>query len=277
MNKLLSAGFARLWKSKLFWACAIFNLGLAIWFCCDLSYYNTTYNQVTKLDSIFYQYLISMMVIIPMFTAIFIGTEYSNGTVRNKFIVGHSRLSVYMSNLIVCCTANLLITAAFIFGCLVFGIPLLGFFSAPIKDTAFLIFSSFLTVIALTALITAVAMLLQNKAASAVTSIIAVLVLFLSASVIDQKLHEPELQASYIALDENGEFKVGDPEPNPLYVGGTTRDILEFFDDFLPTGQAIQMSNFNIERSARWWYLSLIFAAASTGIGFTLFHKKDLR
>ena len=278
MSNLLSSGFSRLWKNKLFWLCIIFNIGFSCVLCTDRHTAKVEYGYEETIDSIFYAYApVMMMIIIPMFTTLFIGTEYSDGTIRNKFIIGHSRLSIYLSNLIVCSAANILISAAAILTSIAVGFPLLGFFNMPIKNALYLTLCTFLADISMTALVTLIAMLIQNKAGSAVASIVIALALLMTTSIIYERLNEPELQTNYIYMDENGEIQPGDPAPNPLYVSGTTRAVLEFTNDFIPSGQSIQVSNLDVERSSRWWYFSLILTAAAVGAGFEFFRRKDIR
>lgn len=277
MSRLLSADFSRLWKSKLFWGCIIFNFVFSYMLCKDRSAMNLLAGYKEEpLESVFFNYAAFLMIIIPMFNTLFIGTEYSDGTIRNKLIFGHSRFSIYMSNLIVCSTANLLIDLSFMLAGAIFGIPLLGFFEAPFGQIIYLILCTFLSAITMTALVAIISMLNQNKATAAVTSIVICCILMLAASMIDENLQRNEfLREGFI--DSCGELQISDPKPNPDYIGGTERKVLEFLDDCLPTGQAIQVSNFDVNRSERWWYLSLLLLIPSVGTGYAFFRRKDIR
>ncbi|MDR1616788.1 MAG: ABC transporter permease [Syntrophomonadaceae bacterium] len=59
-------------------------------------------------------------------TALHVGREYMNGTIRNKIIAGHSRTAVYGSAFVVSATSALIIVTAFIVSMLALGIPLQG-------------------------------------------------------------------------------------------------------------------------------------------------------
>ena len=50
-----------------------------------------------------------MGLVAAILTSMFIGSEYSDGTIRNKLVVGHSRMRIYLANLIVCSVACVLI------------------------------------------------------------------------------------------------------------------------------------------------------------------------
>lgn len=273
MNKLLFSNFSRLLKSKLFWGCVIFNFCFAYLLCTDRNGLNMLSGDSIPLDSVFFTYAFTMMIIIPLFNSLFIGTEYSDGTIRNKIIIGHSRFSIYMANFIVCVLANILISLAFILSCIVFGMPMLGFFQTPINHILYLIFCTFISVIAMTALVTAIAMINKYKATSTVICIVLALLLLTTTSIIDERLQGPEMQTSGF-IDSSGELQLSAPIH---YVSGTKQTVYEFLDDFIPTGQAIQVSNLDTERSYRWWYLSLILTLFSVGSGYIFFRRKDIR
>lgn len=274
MNKLLYADFSRLWKNKLFWACIAFNLFAEGFLSYDTAYWNNIYSYNNPLENTFYYYIIIMMIIAPIFTAMFIGTEYSNGTFRNKLVVGHSRLAVYVSNLTTCSIANLIISAAGIIGGLAVGIPLLGTFEMPLNSAVYLIFCSMLTVIAMTALVTLISMLTDNKATNVVVCILIAAALLFTSSKVINALNAPEITSMYWTDD----MQPVNPIPNPAYIDGTQRMIYEFIIDFLPTGQALQTGYVEqLEHRERLWYFSLIFTAAATAIGSACFNKKDLR
>ncbi|MGY3662454.1 MAG: hypothetical protein ACXAHE_00930 [Roseburia sp. 1XD42-69] len=46
----------------------------------------------------------------------FLGTDYSDGTIRNKLTVGHTRTNIYLANLIVTFAAGLLIMCVWFIG-----------------------------------------------------------------------------------------------------------------------------------------------------------------
>ena len=76
-------------------------------------------------------------------------------------------------------------------------------------------------------------------------------------------------------VTDSGETIPGDP--NPRYVGGTARAVLETIQNLLPTGQALQYMRMQIAHPARLLLYSLIDTAAFTAVGFALFRKKDLK
>lgn len=57
---------------------------------------------------------------------LFVGTEYSDGTIRNKLSAGHARRDIYLSKLIVCAAADVVIYVVYILVVLGLGQILLG-------------------------------------------------------------------------------------------------------------------------------------------------------
>lgn len=276
MNKLLAANFSRLKKDKVFWICMIFMAGLGI-FLRVISYMSmkrTGY--IVPLDRNFFFHSTFIPIISSAFCSLFVGTEYSDGTIRNKIIVGHTRISIYLSNLIVCAAANFLFCTIYLAASLAVGIPLLGFFQTDVKFIFVLALDIFVMSLAFSAIFTLISMLCQNRAITAVICIFSAFIFLFIGSYIYSKLLEPEMYEPY-SYTVNGEITAGDTEPNPNYIGGTQRKIYEFLYDFLPGGQAIQLADMT---TVHLWQLplySFIFTILCTGFGLVFFRKKDLK
>ena len=105
MRKLLSANFARLGKDKVFWitAVAVFISSLVTIFnssgSADLM---ISSGYPVTLDDYFFNHAPMMGLYYAVFISLFLGTEYSDGTIRNKLAVGHRRLDVYLANYMTC-------------------------------------------------------------------------------------------------------------------------------------------------------------------------------
>jgi hypothetical protein len=65
--------------------------------------------------------------------------------------------------------------------------------------------------------------------------------------------------------------------PNPNYLEGFERKIYEFVNDFLPTGQAIQLSQFMDFHFVRMILCSISILVFTTLIGVYFFRRKDLK
>ena len=140
MRKLLSGNFARLWKSRVFWVLQGFSFGFGV-FAYALVAYNTRNLGQGWLEyeahGYFFLWVFYIAVIIALFACFFIGTDYSDGTVRNKMIVGHSREEIYLSFLLTTITAAFFFVFAYLLAVLLVGLPpFRNGSSAPCAGTA---------------------------------------------------------------------------------------------------------------------------------------------
>ena len=278
MTKLLSAGFTRLFKSRVFWIMLMICVLLQVFVCVD----NFRFEQKTPegsvlLDDIVFSIIPAIGFISSALISLLLGEEYSDGVVRNKLTVGHRRSHIYLSNLIVCTAGSFLALAALFLTGGLLGFALFGGFTYETGMLFRLFLCSFLLTAALSAIDVLVVMSCQNKAVAAVLSLGLVLVMVFVGSYLDSVLNEPEMQYGAMVMDENGVMEFEDPAPNPRYVSGMTRTVMGVAEDFIPMGQALQINNFALERSARWPVLSIVVFTAVSALGYAIFKKKDIK
>lgn len=276
MSKLLSANFLRLRHSRLFWAGMIlmFVFGLLP----VLSLYNmhVRYGYDTVLDSTLFSYAILIGLVTAIFTSLFVGTDYSDGTIRNKLIVGHTRIAIYLANLVTTGVAALLFCLSCLVSTLALGLPLLGAPVAGLQTLCPLLFGSLLLALAFAAIYTMVGMVCSNKAAVAVICLVALMLLMIGSSWVVAMLTEPEFYENY-ALTGDGEIEVIENVRNPRYPTGVWRDVLEFLNDFLPTGQSMQYSQMQVAHPWLMALWSFLIALGATLAGVLVFRRKDIQ
>jgi len=245
----------------------------------------------TKNGNVFYGCLFEclplMGLISAIFTSLFIGSEYSDGTIRNKIIVGHSRIRIYLANLIVCAIASVLISLSYTVGVFVIGNMNGGELITETATIFLCMISSLMISVTFASIMTLLAILNTNKAGNVVVSMILALVLLVSGSFIHQKLGEPKLYDNYVTVNEMGIPTQVEQLPNPQYIEGTPRIVLEVLSDLLPSGQAIQLADaFDTEGMTdesianapyRWMGYSLLVTFLTSVLGIALFRKKEIR
>ena len=101
MRSLLSANFLRLKRSHLFWGTLILSFGFGVWVAVTQVLEQMRYGGFEDSPA-FSRYTSIIGVVIAVFVSMFFGTEYSDGTIRNKLITGRSRVSIYLANLVWC-------------------------------------------------------------------------------------------------------------------------------------------------------------------------------
>lgn len=284
MRNLLSAGFARLWRSKALWLSCVFLAGEVI------TALRTRYNDrvtlgVTNyLDGGFFYYVVFIGILVAVVTTLLLGTEYSDGTLRNKVTVGCQRRDIYLANLIVCSVAALIMCAASIIPGLCVGLPLLGGFHMGVMRAVLFIIGTLTLALAFAAIFTLLAMLVSNRTVSAVAAILLALTLMAVGVYIDSRLQAgPTVDGLVIhTTDEAGAIDwdntVTQQTPNPLYLpDGPLRTAFDFLHDFTPGGQMMQFAAVCPKRPEMLVVYNVVIIALTTALGVFLFRRKDLK
>lgn len=273
MRNLLSANFMRLWKSRSFWIAASVMAGIGI-FEVVVSRWAAD-GAAMPLEMRYMIFPLLAGIVLSAFCALFVGTEYGDGTLRNKVAAGHSRTAVYLSQLAVCAAVGVLLCFAYILPFLAAGIPLLGFFqTAPAVVLRATLYALLMTA-ALAAVFTLISMLYANRAAAAVLSISLAYFLIFLGIFLNSRLSEPEMTAA-VEYIQDGQILLREAAPNPAYVGGLKRAVYQFLSD-LPGCQAVRLAHLTPEPQWELPLYSCAVLAASTGAGLALFRKKDIR
>lgn len=275
MCNCLRADFVRLFRSRFFWILIVFLFGSGA--------LSTFDNSGRALDNDLILIFAAVMLLGPIFAAFFIGTDYSDGTIRNKLIVGNSRAAVYFSNLIVCCAAAELMTLSFSLPMVTLG-PITGRgYAQTAEELLFRLLIVNIALFAAIALTVLITMLVKSRSSAIVIGTLLSLGMFICASFIEGRLGEPEYFQGAMYVDEDGNIQY-DPytkEENPYYIGnGTTRKMLEVVYDVLPIGQMMQVSIWEESDSAHGGLLLLYSAgvlAATILIGVPTFQRGNLK
>ena len=228
------------------------------------------------MDSTIFIYTLFVPLMVSLLTALFIGSDYSDGTMRNKLIAGQVRKNIYAANLVVNMEAAFLLCFAFWISHVCIGTPLLGWFVSDAKKMLGYLLVTLTTVAACVAIFTLISMLCSNKAYSVAGCILIIFMLLFVGVRITAALNEPEMYDAYSYMSE-GVTVQEDETPNPNYVSGVKRQIYNFLNEFLPGGQMIKLSNMNAEHLGRYAVYDGIIFAFVTGCGILSFRRKDLK
>ncbi len=291
MYNLISANLAKMRKSlcfKIYLAFALLYSILSIIFrfveierIVGSEYFDETLAELSfNADSIMFDSAMTMICAAVVFTGLFIGREYGDGTMRNKLIAGYKRSAVYLSNLISCIAANVTAMLIALGTALAAGIPLFGTkFTLPhiVLFIVFMIADN----AAVTSVLLFVSMIISCRSAGIVTLVLSFIGLFFVSVYIEGRLNNPEYYFEYaLKTDENGDYypEAGEKMLNPYYISGTQRKIYEFLDENLPVSQLYHMAS---EGDTPDSPISLASDAAVlilfTGAGIMIFRKKNIR
>ena len=274
MINLLNAGFTRLKKNKLFWILTIFTIGLALFMIYTQYSDMKKYKEVIEVEQLMLNYSTIIGVVISIFVSLFLGIEYSDGGIRNKISIGHKRINIYLSNLIIIVITSLLSYLLFLMIITIIGIPLFGNITIPISSLFSLLGCIFITIVAYSSLYTFIAMMISNKTITAVISIMLAFGMMMGALICFRVLDTQKYIQS--ASMVNGEMKF-EEVLNPKYPSETKKQVCQTLLDINPAGQMFQI----VGRSAPnlkvlpLYSLGILFTFTSTGI--VLFNKKELK
>ncbi len=233
MGNLLIASFKRLKHEKTFWLGLIIMIALSL----VLIYNNYTVEPKIGIGYFFFLFSLYVPIILAIFTGLFIGREYSDGTIRNKIIAGHSRISIYFSNFIIVVFTGFVISAAYMLMLLIVGIPFLGTFQENYQIILKYLLGSVVLLLSFSSIYTLISMGIQNKTVATLISSVGIFIMLFMSSSIFSSLNEPEYYSAYEYTDETGQHFIEEETKNPYYLNGTKRKVYEFLSDFLPTSR----------------------------------------
>ena len=274
MIKLLNAGFTRLKKDKLFWGLTVVVIGFAL-----IMLYNAysdmlEYGGNVSVDEYFFNVGMLIGFAIAIFASVYLGNEYSNGTLRNKIVMGHNRIKIYLSNLIIVSVISVFWVLLFDFVTACIGIPLFGNIQMDIGKFLLLFVIVLLLSIAFASIFTFIAMVCSNKTATSIICLVTVFAMMFGSTMLFNLLSAPPTTVEYSMVD--GQFEPQEV-PNPRYPTEQERKIYQTILNIMPQGQA-----FSIVGYEDWDYKVLPFYSLGviiifTGAGLIIFKRKDLK
>ena len=274
MRKLLSANFSRLWKTKILLIVLLTAAAMS-----GLLLFANQFNSASSIkymDYPFFSQFIYNPVIFAAFITLFLGTEYSDGTLHNKLSIGHSRGSVYATNLCASIFLSLAFVIAEILVCLGIGLLVFEPFRMPMEYVAVAAITACMTAVTSAAIYTALAMNIQNKAVSVIGAVGLSFAVMLLVSMIAGVLYAPEMVYEYTEKTATG-LTYGPLVPNPGYIRGTARTIAQWINDILPQGQLYSIYAYDFDRYTRWPFTSAAVLIVSTVCGYYSFSKEDIK
>ena len=261
MANLIKSNFVRLIKNPLLWISIIASTFNTLHTVLNNYYYGKQFELDFAPDDALlmvadgYIFPIALTILITLF----IGTEYSDKTIRNKLIVGHSRVSTYLSNLFVCMIASWIMYAVGIGAAVAAGIPLLGNYELPFKLLFPQLLCAVLSISALVSIVVLLAMLISNRVISSVTTLLLSVGLSYVPTPIWDKLDSSFEGAAAI---------------------GWKHTFYQITYDLLPTCQLYQYSSYieNLPKNLALFPLySILIVVVTTAIGLVIFKKKNLK
>ena len=288
MYKLLNASFSRLRKNKIFLGLVILTIIIAAFMLISEYLDKVKYSSVFGISSNTTDILLTNFIniigfFIAIFTSLFVGAEYSDGTIRNKIVAGHSRKNIYLSNLIVSIIVGLILEFIYLIIISIVAIPLFGSIQMTFSQLAVILLDIIMIIIVYSSIFNFIALICSNITISTVSSLLLILIMF----VIDMLLSPTANSTEYIqknkVMDEQGNITY-EIVKNEDYPGKIIQTTCKTIINFNPVSQAIEISgnkinmneeDFNNMKVYPLYSLGLIIII--TAIGIYLFNIKELK
>ena len=275
MRNLFSVGLFRTVRSKLFYILLVLTALTMVYV-----YYNTYRLQLgpdfSQLDLYFFQFINANIVSAAVFCPLFLSSEYGDGALRNKLMVGRTRPQIYLANLAVNCLYGTAACLAAVVTGLCVGVPLLGWFqnAGPGKILLYVLLALATTWVC-AALYTFLSMVVASRGVAITLCILLAFGLILLGQYLYLALSQEEVLTAFFYTD-TGEMAVSE-QPNPAYLTGFARQVYQFFYELTPGGQAYQILGMSAQSPLRMLgYSGLVFVLV-TGLGLAIFQKKDVK
>lgn len=275
MSNLLSAGFDRLFKNRLFQSVIIIMFAFGC--CAGLNVLSDLNSGLpADLSNALFSYSIFGGCVTAVLSSMFSGTEYSDGTIRNKIIAGFSRVDIYLSNLIINIVSGAIAVVTYVVPYVVICLLTVGKSAVSLNALITSALLSILSLMAFSAIFNAVTMLITKKAAAAVACLLLYVGLFMFGMTTYNRIQEPEFYPGY-QMFIDGEAVEPEPIPNPDYLTGTKLEVFKWLEDINPGAQSVQIFLMEVARPVRSACCAGAVMVIFTLAGAVIFTKKDLK
>lgn len=277
MRKLITANFFRFRKDRFSWCVVgiivilslvnVFNSARSYEAMADAGY-------ILSLEDYYFNQAPLIGAFLALLISMFLGTEFSEGTIRNKLCIGHKRNEIFLSNFISCALATIALTSVWLLiSALLFG--LIGPLEMSISEFVGCILVAMGFAVSFAALYTVIGSLSSNKAMTIIYTFAVFIIFAIAASGLYDRLCEPEMNEGMMLVGT--QLVEMEPTPNPLYLSGAIRTVCEVALELLPTGQALLLSDVAVEYPVRAISLSAVFTIVTLLVGSMLFRRKDIK
>ena len=288
MYKLLNASFSRLRKNKIFLGLVILTIIIAAFMLISENLDKVKYSSVFGISSNTTDILLTNFIniigfFIAIFTSLFVGAEYSDGTIRNKIVAGHSRKYIYLSNLIVSIVVGLILEFIYLIIISIVAIPLLGSIQMTFSQLAVILLDIIMIIIVYSSIFNFIALICSNITISTVSSLLLILIMFVTDMFLSPTANSTEYIQKNKVMDEQGNITY-EIVKNEDYPGKIIQTTCKTIINFNPVSQAIEISgnkinmneeDFNNMKVYPLYSLGLIIII--TAIGIFLFNIKELK
>lgn len=262
--------------------------------------------QLNSHEGIMFNSGLFALLIIPVIISLFIGTDFSDGTIRNKLMVGHRRFNVYLANLITLIAGSLILYLVGVLTSYLFGLIFFKYSVLSAWTICKALLTSMLVISAAASIFTFLSMLFtHSKAGCVVASIIAAWMMFMGSMFVCEELDQPAVYDEFTyrsiktheyyelpcdindmtdtMLEEAGLERsdlddlmwVG--SENPYYPKGIKLAFCKFVDTATPGSHLYYITEWEFSRNKTAAAWSAVWIVATTAAGIAIFRKRNLK
>lgn len=275
MYRLLDAGFERIKKNKAFLGFVLVTIGIAIFMLVSNYFDMKNYDAQISTSELVSNYLPMIGMFIAIFTGLFVGTEYSDGTIRNKIIAGHKKINIYLSNFIISSIVAIIFEIIWTAFVLIIAVPVFGKPIIELNQLLITCLDSIMFIIAYSAIFNFISVLSCNKTISAVTCILLFFIMLGVTVSAFNIIQTPETVQQGGLNPETGVVSF-EEIPNPKYPSDSKRQFYQTIVDIIPMGQAFSIGAGLPTNLLMLPIYSSALIVLFNGFGVYLFNKKDL-
>ncbi len=279
-----------MFRSKLFWIFMILSVIFCVYNIYDVATMPAEFGRSEEpygyvFEAALYFYIMAYCFAAAVIDSLFISREHADGTVRNKIISGHSRASVYLTELIVCTVTGLIM---FIVNLAIISLPFLKFGIHGMDGgvTMRRIILIAVLIIVINAPFVLFSMLISSRASSIVWTIVFIIIMIVSSGLIQGKISGDSWSRN---RREAGEYY-----NESKILSDTERKVYKALNYILPTNQVLHAYDIDdyladykdiseIPQKKLNIYLAglslldVVTFAVVTTAGIALFKRKDLK
>ena len=287
MSDLLAADFTRLVKSQVFKGVIIFCIE-SLLFEVIAAHLNNNLNLI-YLEALLNTNFLVFGILLSVFIGLFIGSEYSDGTIRNKLVAGNSRTAIYLSNLITCILGGFIMQ---VINFIELNIISIVIYKLPIPLTLKTVEKQVVAlyiIVAYTAIFLLVTTLICSKSGGTAAVMALALLILTAGMTINGQLSSYDPKEAKAAEEAAAQSETQDPAYQYEVVGGffvrqkkplsgfKLKTFL-FLDDFLPASQSQKLTSLRVPKNVSKYVLyDFSTAGLTTVLGIILFKNKDLK
>lgn len=277
MSRLFRVSCMRLFRSRIFYVALAATLLFSLFICLTKAPQTAEWAETDEdysLEDCYYDFLPLLGLVFGCFVTVFQGVEYSDGTLRNKLIAGHTRNEVFTSLFLVSALGCAMITIVWMLASLP-GLYWFSGFACGWRTFALSTVLCFASAVLYAAIYTTVALLCPNRAVSVVIALVMWFVFLFAGSSVFDILAAPQTIYDMVYID--GSWAAGPEYPNPNYVSGIGRTVLEVLSHIMPSCPVLSLALKMTDAVVTDILCTLGLTLAVLGGGCLGFAKKDLK